>query len=158
MDLADRRGGDRRLLELGEELGDRELEILLDHALDVLVRERADVVLECLQLEQDVRRNDVGARREELAELDERRAELVEQLAQVLAALGARAFEDARAGEPRRQEVGQAVGLEEIAEAVLDGDLCDLRDPSEIAGRGARGHRISLPRRPGLARRGKASG
>src|SRR5207249_2195050 len=62
VDLADRRGGDRRLLELGEELGDRELEILLDHALDVLVRERADVVLECLQLEQDVRRNDGGAR------------------------------------------------------------------------------------------------
>ena len=90
MYLADRRCRDRRLVELGEELLDGELELFADDALDVRVRERAHVVLELLQLLDDVRRDDVGPRREQLAELDEGRAELVEQLAQVLAALGGR--------------------------------------------------------------------
>ena len=85
--LADRGGGDRGRVEVGEELLDAQLEVLADDALDVLVRDRADVVLELLQLDHDVGRDDVGARREELAELDEGRAELVEHLAQVPAAL-----------------------------------------------------------------------
>ena len=68
------------------------LEVFADHALDVRVRERPDVVLEAAQLGDDVRRDDVGPRREQLAELDEGRAELVEHLAQVLAALGRRAL------------------------------------------------------------------
>ena len=50
------------------------------------------------QLGDDVRRDDVGPRREQLPELDERRAELVEQLAQVLAARRARR----RRSRPRR--------------------------------------------------------
>ena len=79
--LADRRGRDRGRIELGEELLDREAEVFADHALDVLVREGTHVVLERLELDQDVRRDDVGPRREQLAELDEGRAELVEQLA-----------------------------------------------------------------------------
>ena len=87
MHLADGRGGDGRLLEVGEELFDGELELLPDRLLDLLERERADVVLEPLELRDDVGRDDVGTGREELAELDERRPELVEHLAQVLAAL-----------------------------------------------------------------------
>ena len=81
MDLADRGRGDRSRVELGEELLDAQLELLADNALDVVVRDRADVVLELLQLDHDVGRDDVGAGREELAELDEGRAELVEHLA-----------------------------------------------------------------------------
>ena len=81
MHLADRGGGDRGRVELGEELLDREAEVFADHALDVLVREGTHVVLERLELDQDVRRDDVGPRREQLAELDEGRAELVEHLA-----------------------------------------------------------------------------
>ena len=71
------------LVELEEEPLDRLAELLADHALDVGERERAHVVLEAAQLGDDVRRDDVGPRREQLAELDERRPELVEHLAQV---------------------------------------------------------------------------
>jgi len=72
--LSDRRRGDRRVVELREELGNRKAEILLDHLLDVLDRKRANVVLQAPQLRDDVGREHVGPRREQLAELDERRA------------------------------------------------------------------------------------
>ena len=85
--LADRRGGQRLAVELEEEALDREAEVFEDDALDLLVRERAHVVLEAAELGDDVRRQDVRAHREQLAELDEGRAELVEELAEVLAAL-----------------------------------------------------------------------
>ena len=84
--LADRRGRDRLLLELEEQPLDRLPELLADRALDVLERERAHVVLQRPELGDDVRRNDVGPGREQLAELHERRAELVEHLAQMTAA------------------------------------------------------------------------
>ena len=48
--------------------------------------EPRDLVLERLQLEDDVRADDVGARREELPELHERRPELIEHLAETLPA------------------------------------------------------------------------
>ena len=73
-------------------------------ALDVLERERADVVLQPAQLGDDVRRDDVGPGREQLAELDERRPELVEHLAQVPRASGRRG---GRAAASARQQVGQ---------------------------------------------------
>ena len=71
-----------------EGLLEREAELLLDHPADVVERDRADVVLQLPQLGDDVRRHHVGPRREELAELDERRPELVEHLAQAAAAVG----------------------------------------------------------------------
>ena len=94
VDLADRRRRDRLAVELEEEALDRLTEVLADDALDLLVRERAHVVLEPAELGDDVRRQDVGPHREELAELDERRAELVEQLAEVPPALRRRAVDD----------------------------------------------------------------
>ena len=87
--LADRRCGERHLVELDEEPLDRLIELLADRALDIRVRERAHVVLKPAQLGDDVRRHDVRPRREQLPELDERRPELVEHLAQVTAARGA---------------------------------------------------------------------
>ena len=86
MHLADRRRGERLLLELEEEPLDRLAELLADRALDVGERERPHVVLQRAQLGDDVRRDDVRPRREELAELHERRAELVQHLAQLAAA------------------------------------------------------------------------
>ena len=133
MDLADRGSGERLAVELDEEALDRLAELLVDDALDLLVRERAHVVLEPAQLGDDVRRQHVGPHREELAELDEGRAELVEELAEVLAALRRRAVDEHFAVATARQEVGQLVALEEVAEAVPDGDLGDLRQPAEVA-------------------------
>ena len=150
VDLADRRRGYRGRVEVGEELLDAQLELLADDTLDVVVGDRTDVVLELLQLEHDVGRDDVGAGREQLAELDEGRAELVEHLTQVPAALGG-------AGHFRVQlraageEVGQAMGLEEVAEAVPDRDLGDLGDPAKVlppAGRAR--HGFSVTRAQGL--------
>ena len=139
MHLADRRGGDRRRLELEEQPLERVAELLLDHALGLLERERAHVVLQPAQLDDDVGRHDVGPRREELPELHERRPELVEHLAQVLAARGrGGALLGRHVGEPilrgaPRQQVAQLVRLEEVAEAVAHHDLRDLRQASDAA-------------------------
>ena len=67
------------------ELLERQAEVLLDDLPRLFERKGRDLVLERLQLEDDVRRNDVRTGREELAELDEGRPELVEHLAQALA-------------------------------------------------------------------------
>ncbi len=98
-----------------------------DDPLDLGERERLDVVLEAAQLGDDVRRHDVGARREQLAELDERRPELVEHLAEMPAAVRAVV---------RRP----SAAVEQVAEAVLDGDLGDLAQPADARGLRARGH------------------
>jgi len=76
-------------------------------------------------------------------ELDEGRAELVEHLSEVLAALGGTALQ--RHALAAGHEVGQAVGLEEVAEAVPDRYLRDLGDPPEVPRRGAC-HAVSVPR------------
>ena len=110
--------------------------------LDLRERERADVVLEAAQLGDDVGREHVGPRREQLAELDEGRAELVEHLAQVLAALRRLAV-DLLPRPAAREEIGQPVGVEPVAEAVPDGDLGDLRQAAEVA-RGRLSHRFSV--------------
>src|SRR5206468_2108775 len=112
---------------------DREAKVFLDDALDLVVREGTHVVLEAAELGDDVRGQDVGAHREQLAELDEGRTELVEQLAEVLPALRRRALEKFRPVPAARDQVGQLVALEEVAEAVPDGDLGDLRQPAEVA-------------------------
>ena len=85
--LTDRGGGNRLLVEADERLLDRQAELFLDHDPNLREGERADVVLEAAQLGDDVRRDDIGTRGEQLAELDERRPELVEHLAEVPAAL-----------------------------------------------------------------------
>jgi len=125
VNLSDRRGGDGTLLEVREQLSDREAEILLDDLLDVGEGERADIVLKAAELGDDVGREHVGPCRQQLPELDEGRPELVEHLAQVLPALRGLPVQL----EPRaaaREEVGQAVRVEPVAEAVADSDLSDL--------------------------------
>ena len=88
-----------------------------------------------------------GPRREQLAELDERRTELVEHLAQV----PPRSEPVADIGpdlDPRRprQQVRELVPLEEIAEAVPDRDLGDLGETADLARAGTRRHVGSVPR------------
>src|SRR6185369_7408001 len=97
---------------------------------DIFERNRPDVVLQLLELDDDVGRDDVGTGREQLPELDEGRAELVEHLPQAPAAV--RGHLRAVAADPRK-EVGQAMALEEVAEAVLDRDLGDLGESADVA-------------------------
>ena len=147
--LADRGGGDRLLVEAEERLLEREPEVGLDHVADLRERERADIVLEAAELEDDVRRHDVGTGRQQLAELDERGAELVEHLAQVTAPLrpGRRLHRgiDLVTRRPR-QNVRELVPLEEVAEAMPDRDLRDLRQAADLAGTRTRRHSGSVPR------------
>ena len=101
------------------------------------------------QLGDDVGRQHVRAHRQELPELDERRAELVEHFPQVLATLRRRAL-DERGAAPAGQKVGQTVPFEEVAEAVPDGDLGDLRQASEVAcAVGRLGHDLQCSTRKG---------
>ena len=107
-------------------------ELLADHALDVRVRERLDVVLEAAELGDDVGRHDVRPGREQLPELDERRPELVEHLAQVAAA---------QRSASRRRRV-RAAAVEHEPEAVAHRDLGDLAQAADARGlRAGRGHR-----------------
>ena len=87
VDLSDRSGRGRPLVEFEEGLLDRQAELFADDALDLRERNRPDVVLELPQLDDDVGRDDVRARREKLAELDEGRAELLQHLTQAAAAV-----------------------------------------------------------------------
>ena len=120
--LADRRRRQHLLVELEEEPLDRLAELLADHALDIHERKRPHLILQAAQLGDDVRRHDVGPRREQLPELDERRPELVEHLAQMAAARGRRAV-DGRVPAP---------AFEQIAEAVAHRDLRDLAQPADV--------------------------
>ena len=139
MHLADRCRRQRLLVELGEQALDRLAELLANRPLDVRERERAHVVLQAAQLGDDVGRHDVGPRREQLAELDERRAELVEHLAQVPAA---RRSLDGR--------VLRSAAVDRIAEAVPDRDLGDLAQATEVALLRTRRHRVKCARRGGV--------
>ena len=143
--LADRRRRDGRLLELEEEPCDRLLQVLEDHPLDVGVRERLHVVLEAAELRDDVGRHDVRPRREQLAELHERRPELVEHLAQVLAA------------QRRRARVAVPAAVDDEAEAVPHRDLGDLAQAADARGlRARRSHPLQCDRAlPSAGERGR---
>src|SRR6266567_4483499 len=143
MDLADRGRRGWLLVELEEGLLDRQAELLLNYAPDVGERNRPDVVLQLLELDHDVGRDDVRASREQLAELDEGRPQLVQHLPQPPPAVRGRV--GAAVPADPREEVGQPVALEEVAEAVLDRDLRDLGEAADVA-RGRTGHAISLTR------------
>jgi hypothetical protein len=88
--------------------------------------------LEPSQLRDDVGRKHVGPHRQELPELHERRTELVEQLAEVASPLGGSVGYDLSVV---TDEIGQPVPVEEVAEAVPDGDLGDLGDAPQATRR-----------------------
>src|SRR6185436_15710966 len=69
---------ERLRVESGKALRNAESEIFVDHALDVAERERLDVVLQAPQCFEVGRRQQIGARGEQLPEFDERRAEALE--------------------------------------------------------------------------------
>ena len=121
--LADRGRRDRHRVERREELVDRRPQVLLDHPLDIGVRERRDRVLELAELDEDLGRHDVGTGREELAELHERRAELVEHLAEVPA-------EGRQVLVVDHRRAAQRPALEHEPEAVPRRHLRDLAQPS----------------------------
>ena len=117
----------------------------LHDLLDLGERERADVVLELSQLDDDVRRNDVGpawraaGRTSRTSGRARRASRAGAGLARTPPLRPARPFVTGK-------EVGQLVAREEVAEAVLDRDLRDLGHPAEVARLRARSHAVSLAR------------
>ena len=80
MHLAERCRSHRRRLECGEHLRNFGPQLLLHDPLDVGEGEWLDAVLQRLQRDDVLRRDDVGTRREDLAELDVGRPHLLERL------------------------------------------------------------------------------
>ena len=142
VDLPDRRRSDRPLVEFEKQPVEGQPEILFDDLLDLGKRERSYVVLKAAKLGDDVRREDVRPRGQELPELHERRPQLVEHLAQVLASLRGLAVQL----DPRptsREEIRQPVSVEPVPEPVADRDLRYLRQAPEVTSRWA-SHGLSL--------------
>ena len=78
--LADRPRGERLRLDRREDVLPRHAQLLLHHLDHLGLGERRDLILKRRQLRDALRRNQVRARGEDLAELGERRAELLERL------------------------------------------------------------------------------
>ena len=85
MDLGDRGGGDRRVVEAGEQRVDRLAELGLDGAPRLGAGEGRQVVLQLRQVGGDLFAQKIGAGRQRLAELDEGRAHLLQRRRQPLA-------------------------------------------------------------------------
>ena len=84
MHLSERGGGERTFLEHREGLRQPHAEVRLDHFLDVGERHRLDAVLQPRQRFEIGGGQEIGARRQHLSELDERRPERLEIAGQVL--------------------------------------------------------------------------
>jgi hypothetical protein len=82
MHLADRARSERLRVDRGEDILPGNAELLLHHLDDLRLRQRSDVVLERRELDDELGRQEIGTRREDLAQLRERRPELLERVAQ----------------------------------------------------------------------------
>ncbi len=83
MHLTDRRRRDRNRVERGEQRLQRRVQLGFDHLPSLLERERRYRVLQQREFSRDILGHEIGASREQLAELDEGRPELVQELTQV---------------------------------------------------------------------------
>jgi hypothetical protein len=90
VDLAERGGGHRHGLEVGERLGHAGAELGVHDPLDVLEGERLDLVLEAGEGGEIGRRQHVGPRGEQLAQLHERRPELLQVVSELFGFRGRR--------------------------------------------------------------------
>ena len=118
MHLADRPGGERLRIDAREHVLPRDAELLLHDRDDLFLGHRRHVVLELRELGDELGRQQVGPRGEDLPELRERRPELLECRAQALRAL-----------------LERHVGSAALAEAVARHHLAD-RAPRARAGGG----------------------
>jgi hypothetical protein len=82
VDLRDRRGRDRLRIELREDVVRVGTEFLPQHGRDLVGVGVRDLVLEFAQFVDEHRWKNIGARREELAELHERHAALLQRAPQ----------------------------------------------------------------------------
>ncbi len=150
MHLGDRRGGKRRLIELGEHLGHRPAVGALDVLAGYRAGEWGHPVLEFRQLIRDIFRQQVAARGHGLSKLHEDRAELLQGQPQALAATGVTAALEPDAGREKKQEAQRPVevsGADEVVEAMFEKYALDLQEPREHAQLHVRATRFTVRRR-----------
>ncbi len=134
--LRDRRRGDRHVVELGEEFRDRTSERALDLVARRLGAERRHRVLQFAQLDDEAHRDQVGPRREDLAELHEGGAQLFEghpdplfgRVAHQFAAPAAEAREAAR----QLERALQFEPRDQVAETELHDHAQDLAQALQV--------------------------
>ncbi len=131
--LRDRGGGERRYVEALEHIADRLVVGRLDDLDRLLGRERRHGVLQFRQLVGDVGRQQVAARRDRLAELDEDRAEFLERQADALADRRRAVAAARRQVEQETQRPQQVRLLDDVVEAVLDQHALDRDQAKQCA-------------------------
>ena len=130
VDLTDRRGGYRLPFERLEQALQGQPQVFFHHRPRQRVWERRHVVLKVDQFGYDLRRQQVGACAEQLAELHECGPQLLEHLAEMAAYVSRRR----RHRDPLQvQNMPEVIALEEKAEAVSDRDFRDLANTLEVA-------------------------
>ncbi len=112
-----------------EGAGQRETELFLNHLFGYGEWERANSVLEFDQLFDDIRRDDVGPRAEELTELDKCGAEFVQHLPDMTTSLRRRLRSTLTS---LRGQSEKTASLEEIAEAMADHHSGDLPHAPQV--------------------------
>ena len=165
VDLGDRGGGNRDIVEAREDLIDRPLPLGFENGPRLLDRKGRNLILELAELLDERAGNEVGPNGEDLPELDERGAQLLEREPDPLGEGGpflgegtVRSFPPSHPEEPdpppERNEPPQVQALEELPEPVLEKNVDDvpetpdvpvrMADPKEIERR----HRTADARQP----------
>ena len=115
--LADRSGCERLRIDRREDVLPRHAELLLHHADDLLLAERRDGALQLRELVDHLGRDQVGPRREDLAELRERRPELLERASE--AAARVRRWSRCRRASRAKRASTRAIRVARFEEAAL---------------------------------------
>jgi len=136
VDLRDRGGRQRLLLELAEHVVDLSAELRLDQLADPRRVERGDLVLQLAQLDHQAHRDQVGPGGHHLPQLDEGRTELLQRqpdplLGAQLVHVGVDAADQLRL-DPVQDGVDSDPG-DDVAEPVLEQHPADLREPLQAA-------------------------
>ena len=133
MDLRDGSRRHRLGIDVGEQLARGPSQALLDQPQHRFHRHRRRAILQVRQLGDEVRRQDVRARRQDLPQLDERGTELGERLAKAAGARGAHLGRRGTiAGLAPAEHVPEAAAVEQLAESVPHDDHADLAEALQV--------------------------
>ena len=131
MHLRDRRARDRLAVEAREHFADRAPVDALERRDHLLAGKRRHAVLQLRELVGDVRRQEVAARRQHLAELHEDRTEVGEREPQPHRARARQVAPEQHAVDERLQAAHALVAEQEFVEPVLEGDVEDAKEAQD---------------------------
>src|SRR5712691_6149560 len=130
--LGDRRGRHRGGVDRGEELVGGFAQALLDQLQDQLHRHGRGAILKMAELGDEIRRQDVGPRGEDLPQLDEGGPQLRQGLAEAARGGGAHLFRRGPHFLATAEDVPDLGAIPELAESVARDDHADLAQSLEV--------------------------